>query len=273
MAIGLTNKITPKNGAFDDIVDAKNVGGDGTSSNAIPADAVASNTASEFVRVNSGNGYLECSGSTSSSFAASSHNHAASDINSGTLAHERGGLEADVSSAAGFPHIESGSTTIIGETGSGNVVRATVGEALDLNEQDIYDQNIVRRFSDSAFAQDPRVVLAVDELSTTSTTAAQVVTSYALNDYGMGGLLIVDLVGVVYDIGRAEQAWRWALSYNQTFGTLTLSTASAQWSLKSGAGSGAASLVKNGTSVEVQVTPVTATETHWVAWAQIFKVQ
>lgn len=42
--------------------------------------------------------------------AASSHNHAAADVNSGTLAHERGGLEADVSAWTGIPIIEGGST-------------------------------------------------------------------------------------------------------------------------------------------------------------------
>jgi len=35
-----------------------------------------------------------------SAFAEASHNHAAGDINSGTLAHERGGIEADISAIA-----------------------------------------------------------------------------------------------------------------------------------------------------------------------------
>jgi hypothetical protein len=43
---------------------------------------------------------------------ATSHNHAAADITSGTFLHERGGLEADVSAADGFPEISSGVTTI-----------------------------------------------------------------------------------------------------------------------------------------------------------------
>lgn len=46
-----------------------------------------------------------------SAFAGSSHTHAASDITSGTLSHERGGLEADVSAYAGVPLIDSGSTS------------------------------------------------------------------------------------------------------------------------------------------------------------------
>jgi hypothetical protein len=45
--------------------------------------------------------------------AATSHTHAASDITSGTLTHERGGLEADVSAGDGFVQIKSGSTTVI----------------------------------------------------------------------------------------------------------------------------------------------------------------
>jgi hypothetical protein len=39
------------------------------------------------------------------------HSHAASNITSGTLAHERGGLEADVSAYAGVPLIDSGITS------------------------------------------------------------------------------------------------------------------------------------------------------------------
>jgi hypothetical protein len=44
--------------------------------------------------------------------ADASHNHAASDINSGTLAHERGGLEADVSAYNGIVKISGGSTSV-----------------------------------------------------------------------------------------------------------------------------------------------------------------
>ena len=59
MAIELTDKITPKNNAFVDIVDAKNVGGDGASTNALQADSVASNGANKVLRVHSGNSYIE----------------------------------------------------------------------------------------------------------------------------------------------------------------------------------------------------------------------
>lgn len=46
-----------------------------------------------------------------STYAAASHTHAASDINSGTLTHERGGLEADVSAYAGLIKISGGTTS------------------------------------------------------------------------------------------------------------------------------------------------------------------
>ena len=46
-------------------------------------------------------------------FAETSHNHAASAITSGTLAHERGGLEADVSAYSGLVKISAGSTSAV----------------------------------------------------------------------------------------------------------------------------------------------------------------
>ena len=42
-----------------------------------------------------------------------SHNHAASEITSGTVAHERGGLEADVSAYSGFVKITGGATSAV----------------------------------------------------------------------------------------------------------------------------------------------------------------
>lgn len=45
--------------------------------------------------------------------AASSHNHNASDINAGTLTHERGGLEADVSAYSGLVKISAGATSAV----------------------------------------------------------------------------------------------------------------------------------------------------------------
>lgn len=49
----------------------------------------------------------------------------AGDIATGQLAHERGGLEADVSGYSGFIRIDAGVTSNVGETGSGSVVRAS----------------------------------------------------------------------------------------------------------------------------------------------------
>jgi len=52
------------------------------------------------------------------SFAAASHTHAASDVTTGTLAHERGGLEADVSAYNGLVKIAGGSTSYITDSSS-----------------------------------------------------------------------------------------------------------------------------------------------------------
>ena len=52
--------------------------------------------------------------------AASAHQHAAGDITSGVLVHERGGLEADVSAFDGVPKISGGSTTELGVGTSAN---------------------------------------------------------------------------------------------------------------------------------------------------------
>ena len=54
--------------------------------------------------------------------AASSHTHAASAITSGTLTHERGGLEADVSSYNGLVKIASGSTSAVTVTSAGEAL-------------------------------------------------------------------------------------------------------------------------------------------------------
>lgn len=53
--------------------------------------------------------------------AASSHTHAASDIVSGTLVHERGGLEADVSAYNGLVKITGGATSAVAAP-SGTIV-------------------------------------------------------------------------------------------------------------------------------------------------------
>jgi len=50
--------------------------------------------------------------------AASSHAHAASEITSGTLLHERGGLEADVSAYSGLVKISAGTTSAVTDSSS-----------------------------------------------------------------------------------------------------------------------------------------------------------
>lgn len=58
--------------------------------------------------------------------AAASHTHAASDITSGTLVHERGGLEADVSAYDGLVRITGGATSAAPVTAYGRrLLRAT----------------------------------------------------------------------------------------------------------------------------------------------------
>jgi hypothetical protein len=67
-------------------------------------------------------GDLVDAGSATSAFAAASHAHAASDINSGTLAHERGGLEADVSAYSGLVKITGGATSAVTVTAAGEAL-------------------------------------------------------------------------------------------------------------------------------------------------------
>ena len=67
-----------------------------------------------------------------SSIMAVSHNHAASEVTSGTLTHERGGLEADVSAYSGLVKITSGTTSAITVTSAAESVLddATTGAML-----------------------------------------------------------------------------------------------------------------------------------------------
>lgn len=68
--------------------------------------------------------------------AAASHNHAASEITSGTLTHERGGLEADVSAYTGLIAISGGATA---EVDSKSELEAQIGSPdLALASGDIY---------------------------------------------------------------------------------------------------------------------------------------
>jgi len=74
--------------------------------------------------------------SATGDFAAASHAHAASAITSGTLVHERGGLEADVSAYSGLVKIAAGATSAVTVTAAGEALlddadasaqRATLG--------------------------------------------------------------------------------------------------------------------------------------------------
>lgn len=68
--------------------------------------------------------------------AEASHNHATSDITSGTLAHERGGLEADVSAYSGLVAISGGATA---EVDSKAELEAQIGSPdLALASGDVY---------------------------------------------------------------------------------------------------------------------------------------
>ena len=60
--------------------------------------------------------------SASGDFAAASHAHAASAITSGTLVHERGGLEADVSAYSGLVKITAGATSAVTVTAAGEAL-------------------------------------------------------------------------------------------------------------------------------------------------------
>ncbi len=67
----------------------------------------------------------------SGTYSAASHNHAASEITSGTLAHERGGLEADVSAFDGFVRISGGSTAQIKSNFSATAAPGTGDDGVD----------------------------------------------------------------------------------------------------------------------------------------------
>jgi hypothetical protein len=100
MAIELTDKITPKNAAFTDIVDAKNVGGDSTSSNALQADVVANNAANKVLRVHSGNSYVEAATLTAGTNV--------------TITHGTGTITIDASGGGGTGNVVGPSSSTIG---------------------------------------------------------------------------------------------------------------------------------------------------------------
>jgi len=82
-----------------------------------------------------------------SSFATASHTHSASDITTGTLAHERGGLEADVSGYNGLVKIAGGTTSYITDNSSNwNTAythsQITTGNPHQISVSDLSDSNI-----------------------------------------------------------------------------------------------------------------------------------
>lgn len=91
---------------------------------------------SAYVEAQLGHGDLDAIGSNShaaidshiaaanphSGSAPTGHTHAASAITSGTLAHERGGLEADVSAYAGLVKIAGGATSAVAVTAAGEAI-------------------------------------------------------------------------------------------------------------------------------------------------------
>ena len=92
-------------------------------------------------------------------YASASHNHAASDINSGTLAHERGGLEADVSAYSGLLKISGGATS-----------------------QAVADTDYQSVLSEGAFADGDKTKLDGVEASADVTDTANVTAAGALMD-------------------------------------------------------------------------------------------
>ena len=82
-----------------------------------------------------------------SSFASASHTHNASDITAGTLLHERGGLEADVSAYNGLVKIAGGTTSYITDNSANwdtayTHSQTTTGNPHSISVNDLTDTNI-----------------------------------------------------------------------------------------------------------------------------------
>lgn len=117
MPIELTDKITPKASAFAYIVDAKNVGGGGVSTNALPANIAANNGAYKVLRVDSGNSYVEAA-----TLTAGTNVTITNGAGTITIAASGGGGSGDVvgpaSSTNGrLPYFSGTTGKIISETG------------------------------------------------------------------------------------------------------------------------------------------------------------
>ncbi len=73
-------------------------------------------------------------------FAAASHSHAASDITSGTLAHERGGLEADLSAYNGLVRITGGATSnVTNLAGLNTALGSSIADGAHTTDTDFTD--------------------------------------------------------------------------------------------------------------------------------------
>lgn len=79
----------------------------------------------------------------SSVYAAISHNHAATEITSGTIAHERGGLEADVSLYNGLVRIASGATSNVTDlAGLNTAIGASIADGAHTTDTVLTEEEV-----------------------------------------------------------------------------------------------------------------------------------
>lgn len=116
-------------------------------------------------------------GQHAAAFAAAVHTHAASAITSGTLVHERGGLEADVSAGDGFVQIKAGATTVIK---SNHAATAAPGVGNDNTQGYAVGSRWIDTTNDAEY-------VCLD-----ASTGAAVWTETTGGDYGGGGSFDID---------------------------------------------------------------------------------
>lgn len=102
-------------------------------------------------------------------YANASHNHAASDINSGTLTHERGGLEADVSAYNGLVKIAGGATSNVTAasgwgTPTGTATRTTFASASGQTISATPTQTEVQNIDDHLVVLSERLMALITDL-------------------------------------------------------------------------------------------------------------